>query len=176
MISKRKKLLYYLSAIIIGSFIALALFPGDTRAYYTETATVTHSVKFDGIYVEVSMTVTLYAYSYGNYAYSYSMTVTLYAYSYGNYAYSYSMGHKESKPWYAVWYAPHCYTNLYETSPGVWRACNNRKAFLFGIFWDSIIVYVQFNEDEMMFEKGHAITASSGAFVQALWDVYPDFY
>lgn len=82
-----------------------------------------------------------------------TLRVTIRWYPGGQKSFSYSMSHRESKPWCASWYSPHCYTRLYEQVPGLWTALNTRKIIMWLPlpFVAYMLVYVHFNENTMTF-------------------------
>lgn len=82
-----------------------------------------------------------------------TLTVTVRWYPGGQKSFSYSMSHRESKPWCASWYPPHCYTQLYEESPGIWTAVNRQKILMWlpFPFWATLKVSVHFKESDMTF-------------------------
>lgn len=82
-----------------------------------------------------------------------TLTVTVRWYPGGQKSFSYSMSHRESKPWCASWYTPHCWIKLYEESPGMWTAENFRKIIMWLPlpFIAYMKVCVHFKESDMTF-------------------------
>ncbi|MFW9969448.1 MAG: hypothetical protein ACFFDF_04550 [Candidatus Odinarchaeota archaeon] len=82
------------------------------------------------------------------------------------------MTHRESKPWIAIWYLPHCGVALYEESPGVWTAVNQRKIIVLPFFLVyEMWVFVHFVEETMTFYYSVYAWDNAVAVISAWFEV-----
>ena len=147
---------YLLLTIILGSLLPLAVFSTNAQAAYTETQSETYSYSNSGFWVETTLHVTLHMTSVGYY-------------------FTYSMSHREGKPWFAIWWTPHCYTKLYEYD-GNWIAKNFRKVLFFGFIGSYMNVQVWFKESEWKFYYFLEFYYAGNDIFESLFGYLADWY